>query len=240
MRNRPVFFDLIRLASVLLLVVATGSFAAPAGAAPAGNADLRIVGRGSAAGVKVGNDLTFSFTATNQGPDQATNISLEVVVDTDLTIQSATISHGSCTTVAPVVTCTRDALNANRSVTMTVRSTAATAGAASSTGTVQSDTTDADLTDNTVTVSTEVGDASSACDLWGTSGADRIVGGPSGEVICGFAGNDVLFGRGGNDQLEGGAGNDRLVGGSGRDRLVGGPGRDRCPRKGKDTTRGCP
>ena len=82
------------------------------------------------------------------------------------------------------------------------------------------------------TFTMEVGPASSTCDLWGTAGNDRIVGGPGGEVICGLAGADRLYGRGGSDVLLGGAGNDLLVGGKGRSRdelQRGGDGRDRLP-----------
>ncbi|MBE9180813.1 5'-nucleotidase C-terminal domain-containing protein [Oculatella sp. LEGE 06141] len=60
----------------------------------------------------------------------------------------------------------------------------------------------------------------------GTSGNDRLIGGPSDDVLIGLAGEDTLTGRNGNDRLLGGTGRDRLVGGLGQDTLIGGGGSD--------------
>jgi hypothetical protein len=64
------------------------------------------------------------------------------------------------------------------------------------------------------------------CTVFGTSGPDRLRGGPGPDVICGFGGNDRIAGGGGADVLHGGSGDDVVVGGSGDDVLYGGLGRD--------------
>lgn len=256
-RSRPTAIAYgAKLALVLAFIMAIALVRIPARAAPGGNADLSITGSTSSPGVKVGHDLTFTLKAQNHGPDAATNVTAEVVLDTDLTILAADASGGTCTTVA-VVVCTRSALPASGSFTLTVLTRTTATGPADATAVIESDTSDGDLTNNSASFTGQVGPASSGCDLWGTGGNDRIVGGPRGEVICGRGGNDRLSGRAGNDHLIGGLGNDVLLGGPGRDRLIGGfgndvmiggPGRDRsiggfgkdrCPKRSGDTRRSC-
>ncbi|HEY0650926.1 alginate O-acetyltransferase AlgX-related protein [Phenylobacterium sp.] len=69
----------------------------------------------------------------------------------------------------------------------------------------------------------------------GTAGADRLQGGPDGEVIAARGGDDVVDGGGGGDTIRGGRGADRVLGGRGADWLsgdrdddivTGGPGAD--------------
>lgn len=51
----------------------------------------------------------------------------------------------------------------------------------------------------------------------GTSGADLLIGSPSGNFFQGLAGNDTIQGLAGNDILLGGDGNDTIDGGAGTD-----------------------
>jgi Ca2+-binding RTX toxin-like protein len=237
-RARPIAVEFAKLAVVLVFIVAIASVQVAARAAPGGNADLAVTRSAAPAGVKVGHDLAFALKALNQGPDTATNLTVEVILDRDLTILAADASGGTCTTIA-VVVCNRDSLQPSGSFNITVRAATTATGPADATAVIDSDTTDGDLTNNSVSFTTQVGPKSSPCDLWGTAGDDRIVGDSHGEVICGRAGNDRLFGRGGNDRLIGGFGNDVLIGGPGKDRLVGGFGRDRCRASGGDVRRSC-
>jgi len=234
-RFRPLAIACAKLAVVLLFLVAFTSVRASVRAAPGGNADLSITGSASSTGVKVGHDVAFALKILNDGPDAATHVTIEVVPDTDLTILDADASGGTCTTIT-VVVCSRASLEASGSLKITVRATTS----ADTTAVVVSDTTDGSLTNNSVSFTTQVGPASSACDLWGAGGNDRIVGNAHDEVICGRGGNDRLFGRRGSDRLNGGSGSDVLVGGAGKDRLIGGFGKDRCPEPGGDARRSCP
>jgi uncharacterized repeat protein (TIGR01451 family) len=235
------------LALVLVVALASALAAAPAGAAPGDTADLVISGSSSAPGIKVGHDLVFTLEVVNDGPDAATNVTVEVVPDPDMTIEDATASGGTCTTTATAV-CSRDSLDPTGIFEVTVRATTSATGPADTTAAVESDTIDTSVGNNVVSFSTRVGPESSRCDLWGTAGSDRISGGREAEVICGRGGGDRLLGRGSNDRLFGGAGKDRLTGGAGNDALVGGPGadrlvgghgRDRCRRSGGDVRRTC-
>jgi Ca2+-binding RTX toxin-like protein len=129
---------------------------------------------------------------------------------------------------------------ASGSLKLRVRATTTATGSADTTAVVVSDTSDGALMNNSVSFTTQVGPASSACDLWGAAGNDRIIGNTGDEVICGRGGNDRLFGRRGSDRLNGGSGSDLLVGGPGKDRLIGGFGKDRCPQPSGDARRSCP
>ena len=61
----------------------------------------------------------------------------------------------------------------------------------------------------------------------GTDGAERLAGGPTGDVLDGGGGDDVVLGAGGDDLLFGSSGADALFGDDGKDRLFLGPGNDR-------------
>ncbi|MBM3605639.1 MAG: calcium-binding protein, partial [Alphaproteobacteria bacterium] len=62
--------------------------------------------------------------------------------------------------------------------------------------------------------------------IFGTPGADRLLGTAQPNLIMAGAGDDTVSGGGGNDTLRGEGGNDVLRGGEGNDQLFGGPGRD--------------
>jgi Ca2+-binding RTX toxin-like protein len=60
--------------------------------------------------------------------------------------------------------------------------------------------------------------------IWGSDGANALVGFAGQDGLYGGIGGDTLWGGTGNDALSGGPGSDVLVGGSGRDVLFGGAG----------------
>ena len=62
--------------------------------------------------------------------------------------------------------------------------------------------------------------------LFGTEGADLLLGGARPEMINAGGGNDTVSAGGGNDTVRAGAGNDVVRGGDGHDLIFGGPGRD--------------
>jgi len=238
-RFRPLAIACAKLAVVLFFLIAFTSVRASVRAAPDGTADLSITGSASSTGVKVGHDVAFTLKILNNGPDAATHVTIEVVPDTDLTILDADASGATCTTIT-VVVCSRASLEASGSLKLTVHATTTATGSADTTAVVVSDASDGVLMNNSVPFTTQVGPASSACDLWGAAANDRIVGNAHDEVICGRGGNDRLFGRRGGERLNGGSGSDVLVGGPGKDRLIGGFGKDHCPTPGRDARRSCP
>ena len=58
--------------------------------------------------------------------------------------------------------------------------------------------------------------------VYGSGGADRIIGSAGPDSLNGGGGNDLLEGRAGSDRLDGGSGNDVLRGEEGDDTLLGG------------------
>jgi RHS repeat-associated protein len=62
--------------------------------------------------------------------------------------------------------------------------------------------------------------------LWGSAGADTILGSPYDDALDGGTGNDSLLGNDGNDTIYGQGGNDTLDGGAGNDALYGYAGND--------------
>src|SRR5437879_6223575 len=93
-RSRPTAIAYAKLALVLAFITAIAFVRVPARAAPGGNADLSITGSTSSPGVKVGHDLAFTLKAQNHGPDAATNVTVEVVLDPDVPILAADASGG--------------------------------------------------------------------------------------------------------------------------------------------------
>ena len=236
-----------RIPLILAFVTAMALFPSAVRAAPGDTANLSIVGSSSSPGVKVGHGFTIALKAVNDGPDRATDLSVEVALDPNTTLTGVDAAGGSCTTT-PVLVCSRGSLAKGKSFTVTVSATPNVEGSAEVIATIASGALDSEPTNNVVSLTIEVGPGSSTCDLWGTTGNDRILGGPEGEVICGLAGDDRLYGRGGSDRLLGGAGkdllvggkgNDELIGGDGRDRLFGGPGKDRCRADRGEVRRSC-
>ena len=63
--------------------------------------------------------------------------------------------------------------------------------------------------------------------IFGSDGADYLIGGRGNDRMFGGAGDDVFIGMRDNDELNGAEGNDVLRGGSGNDELFGGAGDDR-------------
>ena len=68
----------------------------------------------------------------------------------------------------------------------------------------------------------------------GTEGHDSLFGTPGANVLVGGKGRDVIDGRGGPDSLHGDGGNDVLLGGPGADTIDGGGGRDLLAGEGGD------
>jgi Ca2+-binding RTX toxin-like protein len=61
---------------------------------------------------------------------------------------------------------------------------------------------------------------------FGSSSANRMIGGKGNDWLSGGAGNDFISAGAGNDRVEGGSGDDNLNGGYGKDTLTGGSGKD--------------
>ncbi|MBI3995090.1 MAG: DUF11 domain-containing protein, partial [Nitrospirae bacterium] len=115
-----------------------GSFKFPT--CPAGpNADLSIVGGGSPNPVTVGNNLTYSLTTTNNGPDDLTAVTLTDTLPPGMTFVSAT---PGCIESGGVVTCSLGVMLNGASVAVTIDIVPTTTGNRSNSVTVAGDVSD--------------------------------------------------------------------------------------------------
>ncbi len=153
-------------------------------------ADLEISKFDAPDPVTVGDNLTYTITVTNRGPDAATNVVVTDTLPSGVTFVSATSSQGSCTYDGAVtVTCDLGDIAPNNSVTITIVVTPTAPGAISNSVTVTSDTLDPDPANNAATAPTEVTE--------GPIGGDPPIWGS----IMVFPSPEVHYGRGPNQDL---------------------------------------
>ena len=126
-------------------------------------ADLTINKAANPATVVPGQQITFTLTATNQGPSTAQQVTVNDTVDpSQFTIVSASSAVASCTTTPTTVVCTDGALAAGATATVTVVAQVPpgfTGSSAANTATVESNggTPDPEPTNNTATIAIPVG-----------------------------------------------------------------------------------
>ena len=154
-------------------------------------ADLSIVKTASGT-VLAGQNLTYTMTVANAGPDAAAN----VIVDDALAalvapggVQSVTTTQGTCSSPSPVptttatsatLTCNLGSLGASATATVTVTvrpaNTTATALTRSNTATVRSDTIDPGTTNNSSTASS-TGDSAADVSVAKTASPSPVAAG---------------------------------------------------------------
>jgi uncharacterized repeat protein (TIGR01451 family) len=149
-------------------------------------ADLEISKADSPDPVTVGDNLTYTITVTNRGPDPATNVVVTDTLPSGVTFVSA--SPG-CVHSAGVVTCNLGTIPAGDSVTITIVVTPTAPGTISNTATVTSDTLDPNTANNSDAEPTEVQS--------GPIGGDPPIWGS----IMVFPSPEVHYGRGPNQDL---------------------------------------
>jgi uncharacterized repeat protein (TIGR01451 family) len=85
-------------------------------------ADLAVTMTGSPNPAFVGNTLTYSITATNNGPSTATGVKVvDTIPDKQTSYQSAVASQGSCSLSGKNVTCSVGTLASGASATITLK-----------------------------------------------------------------------------------------------------------------------
>jgi len=120
------------------------------------SADMSITKTGSPSSVIVGDNITYTITVRNSGPNSATNVTVTDALPAGVTYVSATPSQGTCSGTG-TVTCNLGTMNNGSTVTISlvVTSTAANATLTNS-ASVTSDLADSTPANNTATASTIV------------------------------------------------------------------------------------
>ncbi len=116
-------------------------------------ADLSVTISDSPDPVRVGDDVTYTITVTNNGPNDATGVVLTDTLAAGVVFVSATPSAGSCV-VTTTVDCDLGGLINGASATVTIVITTTAKGTLVNTVSVTGEQADPDIRDNTATEST--------------------------------------------------------------------------------------
>jgi uncharacterized repeat protein (TIGR01451 family) len=121
-----------------------------------GSADLALTKTDSPDPVTVGQNLTYTVTVTNKGPDVATGVTLTDTLPGGVTFVSASPVQGSCAEASGVVTCPLGTLANGATATVTIVVTPRAPGTITNTARVTGTPPDPDAANNTVTEGTTV------------------------------------------------------------------------------------
>jgi uncharacterized repeat protein (TIGR01451 family) len=126
-------------------------------------ADLSIAKSGSPDPVVSGNALTYTIVATNNGPQDATGVTVTDLLPADVHFNSVSSTQGTCTrsttTHSPkggTVTCSLGGLASGTSATVTIVVKATKPEMLTNTASVMGDQTDPNLANNSSTTTTTV------------------------------------------------------------------------------------
>jgi len=130
------------------------SFKFPSCATAAAGSDLSVAKTDSPDPVVLGSILTYTVTVTNNGPDNATGVTLTDTLPGGVTFGSAIPSQGSCSPGGGVVTCGLGSLASGGSASVTIVVTPTAAGPLLNTASVTAIETDPNAANNTATATT--------------------------------------------------------------------------------------
>jgi uncharacterized repeat protein (TIGR01451 family) len=124
----------------------------------AGIVDLSIAKTGDPASVPVGETLTYTLSASNAGPSQATDVTVTDDLPDDVTLVSSSTTKGTCSPAPGGLTCALGPLDAAEDVTVTIVVTPTAAGTITNVATITSALGDIELNseDNSDSVDTTV------------------------------------------------------------------------------------
>jgi len=121
------------------------------------DADLDITKADALDPVQVGQVLVYTLTVTNNGPDQAADVTVEDTLPADVNFTDARATQGSCfLTPSGTVECNLSDVADGDSVTIEIELNPTRPGTIANTATVSTPTTDPDATNNAVSENTEV------------------------------------------------------------------------------------
>ena len=128
-------------------------------------ADLSVNKTSSPNPVIVNQDLTYTITVTNLGPDPVSDATVIDILPGSATFVSATPDQGSCEHVAGIVTCAIGAMSFGQTVTITIIVTPTVVGDAVNNVTVTSSLEDPNTDNNSDTETTDVEDEPESADI---------------------------------------------------------------------------
>lgn len=152
---------------------------------PADEADVSVVMTDDSDPVTVGDAVSYMVVVSNNGPDAAQNVQVEVVLDGKLLLQSYSSGAGTCSdsfnfgTGETAVTCSLGTMGNGDQVTINLETQAAASGIANNSATVHSDTADATSgNDNNVETTTiNSGSSTTGSVIYVSSTGSGTVGG---------------------------------------------------------------
>ena len=133
-----------------------------AGGSP--SADLSVAMTDTPDPVDVGNNITYTATVTNNGPNEATNVTLTDSLPASLSLVSAVPSQGNCSG-DPNISCALDTLAASANATVTIVATANSEGSVDNTASVSATQADPQASNDSATASTTVNAPGPSADL---------------------------------------------------------------------------
>jgi uncharacterized repeat protein (TIGR01451 family) len=143
--------------AVIPLAALVASLAVVASAsAKSSAADLAVTLSRSPSTVTAGDQVTYTSQVTNNGPDQATNVTLRNWLPGKASFVSATPGQGSCAGSKPFVLCSLGTIASGGSTTVTIVVTANKPGLMVDHVRVRSDLRDKHLRDNDASTKTQV------------------------------------------------------------------------------------
>ena len=119
-------------------------------------ADLSITKSAAADPVTIGDEIVYTITIFNGGPDDATQVQVTDGVPSGTSFVSANASQGTCANSSGTVTCTLGSLANGSSLTITLKVTATQGGQVSNTASVSGDEDDPNSSNNSATETTTV------------------------------------------------------------------------------------
>ena len=139
------------------------------------SADLSITKTDSPDPVQVGQALTYILTVRNDGPTDATAVSVTDTLPAGVTFDSATASQGTCSQAAATVTCALGNLATGAQASATIVVTPTAAGSITNAASVSATQADPDSADNTDSEGTEVSAANADLSVTKTADPSRKV-----------------------------------------------------------------
>jgi uncharacterized repeat protein (TIGR01451 family) len=179
--------------------------------------------------VTVGDDVTYTITVSNGGPDHSSNpTTLTTGVPPGMVLESLTSTQGRCSGTT-TISCALGSISGGGVATVTIVAAPTQSGSFLGTATVSAYSLDPNPANDSASLTVIA--TGSACSIVGTSGNDttKTTGTAGNDVICGLGGDDTITGNAGSDILYGGAGGDTFNEGAsanGADAINGGAGTD--------------